>query len=51
VLDRPPKRLERRTSSSPLTTALAVSAAGTVAFGVVAEPLLRLAERATMLGA
>jgi proton-translocating NADH-quinone oxidoreductase chain N len=35
--------------SAPLATTLAVSAVATVAFGVAAEPLLRVAERATML--
>jgi proton-translocating NADH-quinone oxidoreductase chain N len=35
----------------PLRVVLALTAAATVAFGVVAEPLLSLAERATMLGA
>ncbi len=34
----------------PLTAALAVTAVATVAFGLAAEPLLRLAARATMLG-
>jgi NADH-quinone oxidoreductase subunit N len=36
--------------SAPLAGALAVAALATVAVGVVAEPLLTLAERATMLG-
>ena len=35
--------------SRPLTAVLALSAAATVAFGLAAEPLLRVAERATML--
>jgi proton-translocating NADH-quinone oxidoreductase chain N len=34
----------------PLGAALAVTAAATVGFGVAAEPLIRLAERASMLG-
>jgi NADH:ubiquinone oxidoreductase subunit 2 (subunit N) len=34
----------------PLAIALAVSAAATVGFGIAAEPLLDLADRATMLG-
>jgi proton-translocating NADH-quinone oxidoreductase chain N len=51
VLEPPP----RSGSSSlrigpPLGGALAVTAVATVAFGVAAEPLIRLAERATMLG-
>ena len=33
----------------PLTAALLLTPGGTVAFGVVAEPLLKVAERATML--
>ena len=40
---------EQRESPHPLTAAVAVSAVATVAFGVAAEPLLRLAERASML--
>jgi NADH-quinone oxidoreductase subunit N len=36
-------------ATAPLAGALAVSAIATVAFGVAAEPLLRVAERATML--
>jgi hypothetical protein len=32
-----------------LSAALAITAVATVAFGLVAEPLLRLADRATML--
>jgi len=35
--------------SAPLAGTLAITATATVAFGVVAEPLLRVAERATML--
>jgi NADH-quinone oxidoreductase subunit N len=35
----------------PLPAALGVTAVATVAFGIAAEPLLRVAERATMLGA
>ena len=34
----------------PLTAALAFTGVATLAFGVAAEPLLRVAERATMLG-
>jgi NADH-quinone oxidoreductase subunit N len=44
-----PERQTRRESPHPLTAALAVSAVATVAFGVAAQPLLRLAERASML--
>ena len=36
--------------AAPLTAALALTTVATVAFGLAAEPLLRLAERATMLG-
>jgi NADH-quinone oxidoreductase subunit N len=36
-------------ASLPLGVALSVSALATVAFGVAAEPLLRVAERATVL--
>jgi len=36
--------------SLPLGGALAATAVATIAIGVVAEPLLRLAEAATMLG-
>src|SRR5215216_1553950 len=54
VLDRGPEApaTDSRTAvaaSAPLTGALALTAAATVAFGLAAEPLLRLAERATML--
>jgi NADH-quinone oxidoreductase subunit N len=34
----------------PLAAALAVATVATVGFGIVAEPLLRLADRATMIG-
>ncbi len=37
-------------ASQPLTLVLTVTAVATVAFGVAAEPLLSLAEQATMLG-
>ena len=55
VLDRPADSAEPELAggpggSAPLGTALAVTAVATVAFGVAAEPLLQLAERATMLG-
>jgi NADH-quinone oxidoreductase subunit N len=55
VLERPPGAVRPGRSdasgwTSPLGTALAVCAVATVAFGVAAEPVLRLAERATMLG-
>ena len=54
VLDRGPEAPETDSwtavaASAPLTGALALTAAATVAFGLAAEPLLRLAERATML--
>jgi proton-translocating NADH-quinone oxidoreductase chain N len=45
----PAERHTPEASPHPLTAALAVSAVATVAFGVAAEPLLRLAERASML--
>jgi proton-translocating NADH-quinone oxidoreductase chain N len=56
VLDSPPQTasaLQRPSTvhvRQPLGAALAVTAIATVAFGVAAEPLIRLAERATMLG-
>jgi proton-translocating NADH-quinone oxidoreductase chain N len=43
----PPAAMARR--RQPVTAALAVTAIATVGFGVAAEPLLQLAERATML--
>ncbi len=51
VLDREPERDEHRPTAPgrPLATALAVTGAATVAFGLAAEPLLRVAERAIML--
>jgi NADH-quinone oxidoreductase subunit N len=51
VLDPPPAeaRASAVTSHRVLSTALAITAVATVAFGLVAEPLLRLADRATML--
>jgi NADH-quinone oxidoreductase subunit N len=51
VLDRPAADASSRTRSagSPLTVVLTVTAAATVGFGIAAEPLLRLAERASML--
>jgi NADH-quinone oxidoreductase subunit N len=52
VLEHPPEPMPERTTAvwGPLPAALGVTAAATVAFGVAAEPLLRVAERATMLG-
>jgi NADH-quinone oxidoreductase subunit N len=54
VLDRPPAApASASRSANPgslsLGLALAATAGATVAFGVVAEPLLKVAERATML--
>ena len=40
-----------RTATAPVTTVLAVTGVATVAFGVAAQPLLALAERAMMLSA
>jgi proton-translocating NADH-quinone oxidoreductase chain N len=40
-----------RAAAAPLATVLALTGSATLAFGVAAEPLLALAERATMLGA
>ena len=53
VLDAPPAPAGEGVvaAETPLTVVLAVCATATVAFGVAAEPLLSLAERATMLGA
>jgi proton-translocating NADH-quinone oxidoreductase chain N len=39
-----------RAAAAPLATVLALTGVATLAFGVAAEPLLALAERATMLG-
>jgi NADH-quinone oxidoreductase subunit N len=49
VIEQPARRAAAPAHRS-LTAALALTAVATVAFGVAAEPLLRLAERATMLG-
>ena len=49
VLERPVDDEPPRSSDGVLGAALAVTAVATVGFGVAAEPLLRLAERATML--
>ena len=52
VLDAPSERPAAPTlgaSHHPVTAALALTAIATVAFGVAAEPLLRLAEKASML--
>ena len=56
VLEPPPESSSALTGSNgglapPLGVVLALTAAATLAFGVAAEPLLSLAERATMLGA
>src|SRR5919106_82452 len=52
VLESPATDADQRPTPSGgvLATALAVTAVATVAFGVAAEPLLRLADRAMMLG-
>ena len=52
VLDSPATDGDQRPAPSGgvLSTALAITAISTVAFGVAAEPLLRLADRAMMLG-
>ncbi len=54
VLDAPPEEFASRTSTgraatAPLTAVLLITGVATLAFGVAAEPLLTLAERATML--
>jgi NADH-quinone oxidoreductase subunit N len=49
VLDRPPRSVEPRRAPGALTAALGITAVATVGFGVAAEPLLRLAEHASML--
>jgi NADH-quinone oxidoreductase subunit N len=46
TLDRAPGRK----ATAPLATVLGVTGAATLVFGVAAEPLLALAEQATMLG-
>jgi len=54
VIDGPAERATLDASVSapgPLTVALALTAFATAAFGIAAEPLLRLPERATMLPA
>jgi proton-translocating NADH-quinone oxidoreductase chain N len=55
VLDTAPPELtadgtQGRTVAAPLAAVLAVTGVATLAFGVAAEPLLALAERATTLG-
>jgi NADH-quinone oxidoreductase subunit N len=53
VLDAPPEQPAAQISGDsrhPVTATLALTAIATVAFGVAAEPLLRLAEEASMLG-
>jgi proton-translocating NADH-quinone oxidoreductase chain N len=55
VLDTAPPELtadgtQGRTVAAPLAAVLAVTGVATLAFGVAAEPLLALAERATALG-
>ena len=55
VLDRRPADVEATAAWSearerPLVAALAITGAATLAFGIAAEPLLRVAERASMLG-
>jgi NADH-quinone oxidoreductase subunit N len=50
VLESDPAADRRLPAPGPVAVALGVTTAATVAFGVGAEPLLRLAERATMLG-
>ena len=49
VLDQRPAGATIQASGNPVAAVLAVTAAATVAFGVAAEPLLNLAEGATML--
>jgi proton-translocating NADH-quinone oxidoreductase chain N len=50
VLEQPAPEMIHRRPHGALTAALAATAVATVGFGVAAEPLLRLAERASMLG-
>ena len=55
VLDRQPDGAKPARAPSdarerPLAAALAITGAATLAFGIAAEPLLRVAERASMLG-
>ena len=51
VLDAtPPEPATKRAAAAPLSVVLAVAGVATLAFGLAAEPLLALAERATMLG-
>src|SRR5918996_1682191 len=55
VLESPPPELtvakgQAGPAAAPLAAVLAVTGVATLAFGVAAEPLLELAERATMLG-
>jgi proton-translocating NADH-quinone oxidoreductase chain N len=51
VLEHADRPTASSASHGPLTAALGITAVATVAFGVAAEPLLRVAERATMLAA
>jgi NADH-quinone oxidoreductase subunit N len=44
-----PARTKASSASAPLLVALTATSVATVAFGVAAEPLLRVADRATML--
>jgi NADH-quinone oxidoreductase subunit N len=51
VLDAaPPELTPERAAAAPLAAVLVLTGVATLAFGVAAEPLLALAERATMLG-
>ena len=50
VLDQRPPGASAQAGAKPIAAVLGVTAAATVAFGVAAEPLLNLAEGATMLG-
>jgi proton-translocating NADH-quinone oxidoreductase chain N len=52
VLEPAPRQpVPERTATAPVTAVLAVTGVATLAFGVAAQPLLALAERAAMLGA
>jgi len=50
VLEAPDEGVARAGNGRPVGAVLAVTGVATVAFGVAAEPLLRVAERATALG-
>jgi len=50
LLERPPGEQPSVPAGRPIAVVLGATAVATVAFGVAAEPLIRLAEQATVLG-